>query len=125
MAFAVFGEVAHVEVVVTGLFAREQLYAAEGEVCAFAVQFAVYVEAQQVAACLQGIDAHAAVGGLLYRDLRHLRRAVVAMKPEGDVYLCAVFGIDGDDRQLCAAAAHAVVNPKGAAAVFASADVDA
>ena len=125
VAFAVFGEVAHVEVVVADLFVREQLYAAEGEVCAFAVQFAVYVEAQQVAARLQGVDAHTAVGRLLYRHLCHLCGAGVAMKPQGDVYLCAVFGIDGDDRQLCAAAARAVVYPEGAAAVFASADVDA
>ena len=125
VAFAVFGEVAHVEVVVAGLFAREQLYAAEGEVCAFAVQFAVDVQPQQVAACLQGVDAYPAVGGLLYGGLCHLCGAGVAMKPQGDVYLCAVFGIDGDDRQLCAAAARAVVYPEGAAAVFASADVDA
>ena len=125
MAFAVFGEVAHVQVVVANLAAFEQLHAAEGEMGAFAVQFAVDVEAQQVAARLQRIDADAAVGRLLYRHLRHLCGAGVAMKPQGDVYLCAVFGIDGDDRQLCAAAARAVVYPEGAAAVFASADVDA
>ena len=97
VAFAVFGEVAHVQVVVAGLFAREQLYAAEGEVCAFAVQFAVDVQPQQVAAYLQGVDAYPAVGGLLYGGLCHLCGAGVAMKPQGNVYLCAVFGVHRDD----------------------------
>ena len=110
--------------VIADLFVREQLHAAEGEVCAFAVQFAVDVQPQQVAARLQRIDADAAVGGLLDGDLRHLRGAAVAMKPQGNVHLRAVFGINGDDWQLRAVAAGAVVHPEGAAAVFARADVD-
>ena len=125
VAFAVFGEVAHVQVVVADLAACEQLYAAEGEVGAFAAQFAVHIEAEQVAARLQGVEADAAVARLLHGGLCHLRRAALALKPQGNVHLRAIGSVHGDDRQLRAAAARAVVNPEGAAAVFAGADVDA
>ena len=125
VAFAVFGVVAHVEVVVGDLVAAQVLDAAEGEVAAFAAQFAMHVETVQAAARLQGVDADAAVGGLGARDVHELGGVFGAMKPQGEVELRAFGGVNTEDRQLCSGAACLVVNPAGGAAVFAEAQVDA
>ena len=124
VAFAVFGVVAYVEMVVGYLVAAQVLDAAESEVTAFAAQFAMHIETVQAAACLQGVDADAAVGGLLARDVHELGGVLGAMKPQGEVELRAFGSVDTEDGQLCPGAAHLVVNPAGGAAVFAEAQVD-